>query len=147
MKITLFQQRILQSKHEFVLQHPIIQQQFRLSIFRPSVKDTNVMYVYIYNYNCQLRQSEAFVDVTLTAEGRNVKCHKVVLILMTSVMRVIMLTTEMTSVVIMVIVMGLDRFVNVFRYHFLDTETRFSRLSYLHAALISSNSSLKIPAR
>ena len=34
-----------------------------------------------------------------------------------------------------------------FRYHFLDTETRFSRLSYLHAALISSNSSPKIPAR
>ena len=34
-----------------------------------------------------------------------------------------------------------------FRYHFLDTETSFSRLSYLHAALISSNSSPKIPAR
>ena len=43
--------------------------------------------------------------------------------------------------------MVLEKFVNVFRYHFLDTETRFSRLSYLHAALISSNSSLKIPAR
>ena len=87
------------------------------------------------------------MDVTLTAEGRNVKCHKVVLILMTAVMRVGMLTMEMTSVVIMVVVTGLDKFVNVFRYHFLDTETRFSRLSYLHAAPISSNSSLKIPAR
>ena len=41
----------------------------------------------------------------------------------------------------------LEKFVNVFRYHFLDTETSFSRLSYLHAALISSNSSPKIPAR
>ena len=108
------------------------------------------MYVYIYNYNHQLRQSEAFVDVTLTAEGRNVKCHKVVLILMTAVMMalVVMLTMEMTSVVvIMVIVMVLEKFVNVFRYHFLDTKTSFSRLSYLHAAHISSNSSQKIPAR
>ena len=74
------------------------------------------MYVYIYNYNRQLRQSEAFVDVTLTAEGRNVKCHKVVLVLMTSVMMVAMLTMETTStVVIMVIVMVLEKFVNVFR--------------------------------
>ena len=88
------------------------------------------------------------MDVTLTAEGRNVKCHKVVLILMTAVMGAGMLTMEMTSVVvIMVIVMVFEKFVNVFRHHFLDTETSFSRLSYLHAALISSNSSPKIPAR
>ena len=84
------------------------------------------------------------MDVTLTAEGRNVKCHKVVLVLMTTVM----LTMEMTSMVVtMVIVVALEKFVNVFRYHFLDIETSFSRLSYLHAALISSNSSPKIPAR
>ena len=37
----------------------------------------------------------------------------------------VMLTMEMTSVVIMVVVTGLDKFVNVFRYHCLDTETSF----------------------